>query len=319
MTKLRAYLGLAVLASCCLLQSTACTVDDTTVSQIGSTRLQFVDSGLRQQRIEDAAGTIQAAEWKLQSAQLVLGDQTIYMLFGGPCRYRGTAVNTPRAEGRCSAGVVVGSSDVPVPLTLEATFSMAVRRAKPLVLQPGGDFDGDGILDDGDFSGSISDSPCRGGQTAGCDDNCVLIVNGNQADDDGDGIGNGCASLLTGEPRVDSDADGVPDIYDNCVWVYNPIQADTEGFTDSGLSDGIGDACDEQIAVVVENGDVLIRDITFEGELTQPLEQVSLLTIDFDNREALQCNWDAGTCELDPDKVRFCVITDNTLVSGGCP
>ena len=54
------------------------------------------------------------------------------------------------------------------------------------------DDDNDGRLDDGDSSGIAGDHPCTGGATLNCDDNCRTTPNANQADSDGDGVGNAC-------------------------------------------------------------------------------------------------------------------------------
>ena len=78
------------------------------------------------------------------------------------------------------------------------------------------DDDDDGVLDDGDTSGTIGDAVCPDLQTANCDDNCQFDANGTQADPDGDLLGSAC---------------------DNCPNDANPDQADNDG-------DGLGDACD---------------------------------------------------------------------------
>lgn len=78
------------------------------------------------------------------------------------------------------------------------------------------DYDGDGVLNDGDLDGQYVDHPCTGGNRTACDDNCPGTANKSQADADADGVGDAC---------------------DNCPTVPNPSQADTD-------RDGIGDACD---------------------------------------------------------------------------
>jgi hypothetical protein len=54
------------------------------------------------------------------------------------------------------------------------------------------DTDGDGIPDDGSFSGDPNDGPCATGESALCDDNCQDDPNPDQADSDGDGAGDVC-------------------------------------------------------------------------------------------------------------------------------
>src|SRR5262249_43568211 len=68
-------------------------------------------------------------------------------------------------------------------------------------------------------------------------DNCPLVANANQADGDGDGIGNACDPNLNDGPTGDQDGDGEANNADNCPNVSNSNQADFYG-------DGLGDACD---------------------------------------------------------------------------
>jgi hypothetical protein len=81
---------------------------------------------------------------------------------------------------------------------------------------PGGDIDGDGVLDESD--------------------NCPDVSNPNQNDGDGDGVGNACDDGST--TPTDTDNDGVPDASDNCPDVPNSGQGDSDG-------DGIGNRCDD--------------------------------------------------------------------------
>lgn len=61
-------------------------------------------------------------------------------------------------------------------------------------------------------------------------DNCPIISNPQQEDDDGDGAGNSCED--------DSDEDGTIDDIDNCRMTPNPDQLDEN-------NNGIGDVCEE--------------------------------------------------------------------------
>ena len=60
------------------------------------------------------------------------------------------------------------------------------------------DSDGDGILDDGDYSGFVGDNPCLGGATQLCDDNCPSMIKyANQEDVDSNGVGDACEGAIT--------------------------------------------------------------------------------------------------------------------------
>ena len=119
------------------------------------------------------------------------------------------------------------------------------------------DSDGDGVLDDGNGSGTPGDAPCPDGVTTDCDDNCPLIVNADQGDDDGNGQGDRC--------DADDDGDSVPDTSDNCPTASNPTQADLD-------LDGVGDACDCSIApgisaIPSSSTDTLTMDMANGGTL----------------------------------------------------
>jgi len=66
-------------------------------------------------------------------------------------------------------------------------------------------------------------------------DNCPLVPNEDQADANGNGIGDACEICALG--TTDPDGDGVCDPVDNCPATPNANQADFDG-------DGIGDACE---------------------------------------------------------------------------
>ena len=84
--------------------------------------------------------------------------------------------------------------------------SMRGGKIKVVIVKPkflaSDDLDCDFISDDGNENRMSYDSPCTGGSTALCDDNCPDDFNPDQADSDGDGIGDVCDDNDDGYPNI---------------------------------------------------------------------------------------------------------------------
>jgi Tol biopolymer transport system component len=125
---------------------------------------------------------------------------------GGPCEF----------DADCTGGDLCGASGTCErrhgSCLTDLNCAEGLRCAPNLVTVAAADSDGDALLD-----------PL---------DNCPEVANADQADLDGDGVGDCCD--LAGP---DDDSDGVPNPLDNCRNHPNPNQRDSD-------SDGYGNACD---------------------------------------------------------------------------
>ncbi len=110
------------------------------------------------------------------------------------------------------------------------------------------------VLTIGDLTYTLKQNPvCTadldGDGDLNCADNCPSVPNANQADSDGDGVGNACDGCPNdpnkvapgvcgcGLPDIDTDGDTIKDCQDNCPFVANALQTNSDG-------DAAGNACD---------------------------------------------------------------------------
>ena len=294
-------------AGCLLvLGAVACTEsDEFLVEQVGVTRLLLTHPGVLRQSVADPFERLQVAQWEVLEATVSIDGASLTLVAPeAPCTFTDTAaLSSPVAEGPCATGIVIESSTQPFQVLVTLTLgSVRVQRALPpppeRVQRPwrpvDPDFDGDG--DGVPFA----------------DDNCPLVSNSDQADDNGDGIGNACQN----QGLLDSDGDDDVDSLDNCVWNTNPAQVNSTGAFGGTVSDGIGDACDppEEPGVTIVNAEAFSA--LGPVSLLQPLGTTSFLTLDFD--EALTCDPETASCTLDGAKVQLCTHVSVLSAALGC-
>ena len=146
------------------------------------------------------------------------------------------------------------------------------------------DIDGDDI--DDDENGFGVGTPCTGGATTACDDNCPYDQNGLQEDLDSDGVGNACDPDVDGDEVNEAGAaspcnDATVACNDNCPTIANPTQADLD-------DDHLGDACDDDV-----DGDLVLDDNPLGGTCTGGA------TTNCDDNCPLVSNTDQADADLD--------------------
>ncbi|KAI8498187.1 hypothetical protein Bbelb_241310, partial [Branchiostoma belcheri] len=199
------------------------------------------------------------------------------------------------------------------------------RRLNALLCEVGWAGSQDGLTCglDGDQDGYPDVSlPCN--ETRCNKDNCPLLVNMNQSDSDGDGVGlldgkDNCPFVANVE-QEDSDGDGIGDVCDNCPLVANLDQASQEyqplHFFDLD-ENSIGDAC-------TDNADSDTDGVPNSSDNCPDIPNSQQLDTDKDGAGDLCDDDDDGDTILDDvDNCRLVPSVDNTdfdecsLASGG--
>jgi hypothetical protein len=264
----RALLGASLgLALACL---AACTTGDPAFPPTGTLSFTLLDSTLAGQAA--AEPTNQFVKWDVAAATAeISGVGTVDFLGGTSCSIAqriGAFANSCDITGL----VLEPGTSATANLHFVVTRLEVIRGERP-ELTPGEDFDGDGIDD------LIGEG----------EDNCPYKANPDQADGNDDGRGDACS--ISGAP--DTDGDGLSDFSDNCVYFVNEQQENTA--REDGLSDAVGDACEEQVVVTLPPGGLVIDrpDLAF----TISDGRVSIVQVDFKTKD--WCD-PGGECAIDP-------------------
>lgn len=158
-------------------------------------------------------GTTQTITWNVadtDKAPINTQSVTIYFALDGQNFNKTIAENIPNTGSYTfTVTSTLATRQGRIMIKPVGNIYLAVNQGEKVIVKIDEDSDGDGLLDS--------------------QDNCIFVANPDQADRDGDGIGDVCDN--------DRDGDGVPNANDNCPDTDNADQLDTD-------SDGIGDVCD---------------------------------------------------------------------------
>lgn len=314
------FCAASVLALLVCLGFTGCTETDPGLNLVGGLHVIPVTSGMTFP-VPGEPG-IQFGTWDVSLVRVTYEDVAYDLFRGTPCTIS-TNVRSLISESDClaTAGIASDVLEQPAPALVEFSAMMEIRRMEPVLIPDGGDFDGDGVLNE--------------------DDNCTFTDNADQEDlfgafditdptmpiEIGDMIGDACQIQIDTGAVSDSDGDGTADsprtdpidptgpalAGDNCPWKMNPLQAET-----SDPVDGIGDACAQSAQVTaVGTGDPMLTIPAINFDIEIAITNVWVI-VDFNVDTAFDCDWDAGSCAADLSQVEICQQRSEIATRAGC-
>jgi len=267
---------------------------ETLLPPSGTLLLAIRDSGLVLQGAQPPG--FQVVQWTITRATAdIEGAATPFdFLRREPCVFTDNVLLIDSFYGTCGDGLVLDPTDGTITVSLRLTIgAIEARRGVQPDLQANEDFDGDGHLNRYD--------------------NCPMVANVDQLDENEDGIGDVCDVVFQDNHFVDTDVDGVPDVTDNCTRVANPpASPDPEnpfvpGVDERGGSDLIGDTCEEFLRPAFPDRP---QDLDLSWTVTVRISDRarSTLLIDLNSRHSIVCNETLTNCKLAPGAITLTVL-----------
>ena len=276
--------------------TTGCGTADDPFPQTGTVFLGVTDPSLTS---ETGPISAQAARWSIRSITAELPPTSpAYTLLSTPCTFSDNVRARGSLRTQCGVSGIVLDAASPTTAVFHVELN-AIRliKADRPSFPPLGDEDGDGIPNS--------------------TDSCVLVPNSDQTSSTDYRECSVPGSVAT----PDQDRDLVSDSNDNCRFVPNPVDPVTRLQPDANAN-GIGDACEREIPVILGAGGVSGFDCRIEDSTTHALlpfyasaTQATTLLLEFADNAAFKCDPNLTTCVFDGAGVTL-KGTIRTLVAG---
>jgi hypothetical protein len=285
----------ALVAALALGTTPSCdSASETLLPPSGTLLLAVRDSGLVLQGAQPPG--FQVVQWTITEATADIEGRAepFDFLRREPCVFTDNVLLIDSFYGTCGDGLVLDPTEGTLQVTLHLTIrAVEARRGIQPDLQANEDFDGDGHLNRYD--------------------NCPMVVNEDQLDENEDRIGDVCDLEFQDVFFLDTDVDGVPDVSDNCSRVPNPPASPdpdnpfVPGVDLRGGADLIGDACEDFLRPSFPDRPQDLE-LTYSATVLISDRARSTLLVDFNSRDSLVCNATLTDCKVAPGAITLTVL-----------